>query len=475
MDGILRNRLKIIVILGVSLVALGLIAFILSPQYKGFSIHKTPYLGTGFTAIQGQSIYDYNGLSFYKSPLNDPTKITTLSSGFQLPLPSTVYWAGDEGAVLTFTDQGATGSLLESELQSRGLELDNRTMEFVWYFDFSSRSLRLVDEFGFASPAYYYSPEKQGFYYIKRGKPVTESHGFENAALTFYSLKSFNAETASPSAGDEEAVTYIGACRDGTSVCLIKDIKGKQSLYAIEDTRQIKIGESYDHLTPTSSSVIFVGSIYDTPESSEDAEDELLRSSYYVLDSTTGKQSRVIDDVVANSSFIANTNDDESFYIFEPTPESSDNEISFYTGAKNILGTPKAKKVKFSNDTKKSGIPSSVAVFDLVTRNGSGFMIFRDVDAVYLVTPQDYKYVSLKQSPQTLEASLQPCFSKYTQYHDFTEELNQLKVGITFDDNYRKNIEAFSSCVADSSPRSQVGHDFVFVGLSPIDGRFVTN
>ena len=475
MDSMLRNRVKILITLCLLLIGLGVVIFLLSPPYKNYSIHETPHLGTDFATIQGESIYGYSGLAFYKSAIDNPSKVTILSSGFHLPVPKTVHWAGDDGAVLTFTDQGAAGSLLEAELLSRGKEVNDQSLEFVWYFDFKNRSLQLVDEAGLASSAYYHSPAKHGFYYIKYGKPVLESHGFENASLAFYSTKTFSSQTVSEAVGNEEATTYIGPCKNTATVCLVKDLNGKYSLYAVENGKQEKVGKTYDHLVATASPEIFIGSIHEEPESSEGAEDELLMSSYYVVNPVTGKDTRVSKNKVANNSFIANSDGENHFYIFEPTPEDPEDEISLLAGAKNVFKTPKTKQVKFANITEKNDTSSSIAVIDPVSKNSSGFMLFRDVDTSYLIAPQGYEYASAKQSSQKAEGSLQPCFAKYTEFHEYSEELSQFKVGVVYDANYRKTIESFSNCAATTSPGSLIGHDFIFVGLSPIDGRFVTN
>jgi hypothetical protein len=475
MENMIRNRVKILIAACLLLVGLGVIIFLLSPHYKNYSIHETPHLASDFATIQGQSIYGYSGISFYKSAIDNPAKVTVLSSGFHLPVPKSIHWAGDEGAVLTFTDQGAARSLLEAELQSRGKEVNEQSLELVWYFDFKSHTLQLVDEAGFASPAYYYSPAKHGFYYIKYGKPVLESHGFENATLAFYSTKSFSSQTVSEAVGNEEATTYIGPCKNAETVCLVKDLNGKYSLYAVENGKQEKVGKTYDHLVATASPTVFIGSMHDNTESSESAEDELLLSSYYFVNPATEKDTRVSKNRVANNSFIANTDGDGFFYIFEPTPEDPDNDISLLTGAKNVFKTPKTKQVKFANIDERDESSSSIAVIDPVSKNDSGFMLFRDVATTYLIAPQGYDYVSAEQSSQKMQNTLQPCFAKYTEYHEYSEELSQLKVGVVYDANYRKNIESFSNCVATTNPGSQIGHDFIFVGLSPIDGRFVTN
>ena len=475
MDSFIRNRLKFIIILGVLLVGLALAIFLLTPPYKGYSVHKTPYLSSNFATIQGGSIYGYNGLSFYKSAIDNPSKITTLSSGFHLPVPKTVYWAGDDGAVLTFADQGVSGSLLEVQMGALGREVDEQTLEYVWYFNFSDHTLTLVDEFGFASPAFYYSPAKHGFYYIKYGKPVSESHGFENAALSFYSTKSLTSQSVSEVVGNEEATTYIGPCKDTETVCMIKDLNGMYSLYSVENGKQNKIGKTYDHIVATASPMLFVGSLHETPKSSENAEDELLKTNYYVIDPSTGKQTIVSSGRIANNSFVANTSGDGFFYVFETTAQDPDDDISLLSGAKNIFNTLKTKLVRFTNDTKQAGVSTSLAIIGPVSSNDAGFMLFQDVDATYLIAPQGYDYESPRPSPQKTESLLKECFEKYTKYHDFTEELGQFKVGVAYDDNYHKNIEAFSGCVATSSPQSQIGYDFIFVGLNPIDGRFVTN
>lgn len=475
MENLLQNRVKILAVLCLFIVGLGIAIFLLTPPYKNYSIHKTPYISSEFATIQGDSVYGYSGVSFYKSSLADPSKVTVLSSGFYLPVPKTINWAGDDGAVLTFTDQGATGSLLESELQSRGQEISEQSLESVWYFNFKEKTLELVDEVGFASPAYYYSSSKHGFYYIRYGKAVTESHGFENASLTFFSTKSLSSQAVAETVGNEEATTHIGPCKNVETVCLVKDLNGKYSLYAVENGKQEKIGKTYDHLVPTASPAVLIGSVHDETESSENTEDELLRSRYYLLDPSTGKDVQISKDRVANNSFISNTLGDDFFYIFEPTPEDPDKDVSLLSGAKNILKTPKTKQVKFSDIPKRNDTTSSIAIIEPESKNSAGYMLFRDVDASYLISPEGYDFVSAKLSSQKIETALKSCFDTNTEFHEYSEELSQFKVGITYDTNYRKNIEAFSSCAAATNPQSQVGQNYIFVGLSPIDGRFVTN
>ena len=74
-----------------------------------------------------------------------------------------------------------------------------------------------------------------------------------------------------------------------------------------------------------------------------------------------------------------------------------------------------------------------------------------------------------------LQKTLDPCFKKYTSYHRYTAELREMMVGITYDSQFQQKAADFSLCLVETDKKALVGQSYVFVGLSPVDGRFVTN
>lgn len=465
-----RKRVVIAIVFGLLVTIVLIILF--TPLYGSFSVHKTPYRSNMLATVQGEYIYGYSGAAFYKTNIKNSEDVTVLNSGLRLPTIETSHWVGDQGILLSFTDGGVTKSLIEEALAARGERWNDETMNYVWYLNFKTNQLSLVNRFGIAGDSVVYSAQKQGVYYVGYSDVLLEEEQEENAPLQFFSTTNYTSEIVEKNVASPISLSYLGDCPkdSGYIVCIIETKDDKYVVNGIGEGKKTKlIDKSFDNITPTANPSIYIGTVNHVISSSHQ-EDEELAADLYRIDIENNSVSKLNTPISASRSILANTTVNDQFYVFEPSVGDDTNEVAYISGSKNLLGFYRTKPQAATTDSE------SKSIIGPFSRTANGESMFHDVEGnTYLITPsgQDYKPTTL--SEQEMKSKLFNCFNTYTKGYLYTAELKQFKINIQYDASFNKNIADFSKCAIDASPKTSVGYSFIFLGVSPSSGKFVTD
>lgn len=464
------------IILGGIVIVLGIIVYLVltTPSYKSFSLYKTPFSVSSFSMVKGNALYSYSGLSFYKQAISSGDSVTVLNSGVRLPVIENLYWAGDNGALLTFTDGGYIGSALERELMSRQLEWNNDSKEYLWYLDFKTSKLMLVSEYPLISESVYYSDASESIYYARQNGFIPESDIPNGLPLIAYSTKNLTETTVLENLGTE-AVEFIGPCETIDTICFSIQNPDGASLYKVgKDGKQTKVlNDTFDSINPTSSPTIFIGVQYDDVSENEGV-GEVLQATVYHIDLATKKTTKTDTKIGSTRSILSNIGEGDSFYLYEPTSQTDKSGLTYVAGSKNLLGTTKTRLQVLGKSAELKQTSSSIVTPISITANG--LSLFGDIDgSMFLIAPEKFNYQVVESSSTDVEKNIEPCLKKYTKSYDYTDELKQFKIGIIYDDTFTQRIKSFSTCVDQVYPAAYSGYYFVIVGLSSTDGRFVTD
>ena len=461
-------------------VALGLMVWytLTTPLYQGFSVLKTPYRTVEHASLAGKNIYSYNGAAFIKTPLLNRDNPTILSTAFHLPNIETLNWAGDTGALLTFTDGGYIGSDVERELKVRDQSWNDQTRRYVWFADFSDSKLYLVSQYGLASQSVHYSPTQKQLYYFRYGGTVAESDQPVSQPFASYSTDNHQETEITRDVSNPEDITHLTSCYGHEIPCYIVRYGETEKLIATDKTgktTELKIGENtYGTILPTSEPEIFFGYTHQTFDSGY-LEAEVPSGTVDRIDLATNIVQTLPGRVQGGETLSANTSSEDHFFIIDSNARQNRSGLSVLTGGKNLLGQYRVKPTDF-NGLKKGS--EALSILPPVSYGSDGLFLFNNTDdSFYLISQKgddtflEDRVVSARQAG----AQLDNCFKNYTSRHDFTDSIMQFKVSVNYDENYQATIKKFTECAAKSAPLAMVGYSFVFVGVQPDTGRYVTD
>lgn len=443
-----------------------------TPAYRSFSFHATPFSASSYSAIQGDAVYSYSGMSFYKQDIQSGKDITVLNNGLRLPTIQKLYWGGDSGALLTFSDGGYIGSIVEQELSARNLEWNEDTDAYLWYLDFETSKLSLVSTFSPISEHVYYSAKTQSFYYVRDNGYLPESDALNGTPLATYSVESLR-ETVLYDEPSNISTRFVGICPN-EEICFTQVGDEGEALYTLRASKKVRLTtETFDTIIPTGNPAVFIGTKHDDVSEEATGEDGILAATSYYIDLASKKTYKTGAVLKATKSLLANTSSDDSFYIVEPSPGST-GDVKYFTGGKNILGSFKAKQATFKDS--EASEQTSRSIVGPISQNSNGLTMFSDVNgATYLVTPEGYSFDIRAQDKNEVTQALKVCFDRYVKDYDYSDELKQFKIGVTYDQSFQQTIKNFALCTSKTNPSSIVGYSFVFIGLSTSDGRYVTD
>jgi len=470
----IKKYLPFAYIAGGIIVLIILISWIIAPKYGSLELTKTPFITENFTSFSNGTLYNYNGAAFYSVNPKDPNDIRVLSTGLRLPAVERLYWADDKGALIVFSDTQTDGSLVEKELASRGKVFDSTTTRYIWYLDFKTNSLHLVSDVSIDSDNAYYSPSKQSFYFSTL--PFHQTHGEDEEdhgpTLWIYSTVKRERKESVADIGSG-IVRYIGPCPNGEA-CVIQDEQsGKQTLWAIVSGKKKVIANTYNSVSSTGDPSIFLGEKNEKVGTAGDAEDTELQADLFVLNVQKNEEKTTAVRVGVGVSPTASSYDNGKKLVLYDDSLLTNNKSTFRNIAPDIFGTLHSKQETY-NLTKRDSLSEDIT--GVLSRSTEGVTVVGgSKGGVYLHSPSSYNYTSETYDEKTLKTVLKSCIDKYTKYYEYAPEIRQATVGVVFDDNFASTIKKFSSCIASTDKKAFVGQNYIFIGLSPIDGRFVTN
>lgn len=470
----LSRRQKLYIILGLigSTVLVVVLYFLITPAYTKVSAYKTPFQDSTHSAISGDSIYSYSGMSFYKTNLKNPSKLTVLSSGLRLPTVERAYWGNDEGVLLTFTDGGYNGSVVEKILSANGKVFDETTQKYLWYLNFKTGALNIISESGIQDGAVYYASVDNLFYYVEEAGLLPESDIPIEASLFRFNPSSMQKGRIA-GVGVNNPVTAVTGCGENATICLVMSQEGRENVLQISSDGKAEYvtTEPFDSIILTGSN-LFLG-IKKHPAGFSHTDDVVLRGDIYGINPGDKTIRDLGNEVSMSSAIIANATDPDSFYIFDPNALEGD-KPSYLSAKKNAFGQLRLgrKTVETPHD-KSLQLQTTIPP---VSRNSEGYVMFYDVDGyALLLTNNNTDYKSSQKDAGSVQTELESCLNRYATDYLYSDELKQFKLDIVYDDSFASKIKGFSDCVNTEAPLSLIGYTFVFVGVSPVDGRYVTD
>lgn len=469
----IKKYLPFAYIVGSIIVLIILISWIITPKYASFELNKTPFITENFTSFSNGKLYNYNGAAFYSVNPKDPNDVSVLSTGLRLPAVQKLYWAEDKGALVVFGDTQTDGSLVEKELTARGKAFDVVTTSYTWYLDFKTNSLHLVSDTPVDSYNAYYSPSKQAFYFSTL--PLHQDHGAdEGQGPTLWTYSIDTRERKALIAGiNSDLVRYIGPCT-GREVCIIQDEKpDKQTIWTVNDGKKKVIANTYNSVSSTGDPSVFLAEKNERAGGAGGAEDAELQADLFVLNVEKNEEKATAIRVGVGVSPTASSYDKGKKLVLYDDSLLTDNKSTFRNIAPDLFGTLQSKQEAYrltGNDELTEDITG------ILSRSTEGISVIGGSEGgVYLHSPSSYNYAPETYNEKTLKKALKPCTDKYTKYYEYAPEIRQATIGIVFDDNFASTVKKFSSCIASTDKKAFVGQNYIFIGLSPIDGRFVTN
>lgn len=466
----IKKYLPLVYIAGGILVLIVLISWIIAPKYSSFELHKTSYITENFTSFQNGRLYSFNGAAFYSVNPQDPSDITILSTGLRLPAVEKLYWAGDAGALMVFGDTQTDGSVVEKELAARGQVFDTLTTSYTWYLDFKTNTLHLASDTPMDSSNAHYSPAKKALYFSTL--PFHQEHGADNEGPTLWTYSTVKLERKElvESIGSG-VVRYIGPCPNG-EVCVIQDEQSsKQTLWAVVDGKKKVITNIYNSISPTGDQSTFLAEKNEKLGAKEGFEDAELQADLFVLNVQKNEERPTAIKVGVGATPTASAYNDGKKFVLYDNSLLAENKSTFRNIAPDLFGTLQSKKEAYGL---KGGLTEDIT--GVLSRSTDGVSILGGTKGgIYLHGPSSYNYKAETYDEKSLKEVLKSCVSKYTKYYEYAPEIRQATVGVVFDDNFASTIKKFSTCIADTDKKAFVGQNYIFIGLSPIDGRFVTN
>ena len=452
---------KLLILTGSAVALLFIVILGFSVSFPAsFFIQKTPYMSSSFTFLSGSSIYNYNGAAFYKTNV-DGSNYTVLNNTVRLPAVKEMFWAGQKGAFLVFDTYQFDGSDMANVLAANGISQDQMPFT-LWYLDFSSSTLSLVDKEEIVPNMGYFMAKTDTFYYLRNS-----DHEASGVQLVTYSLAS---KTSSSFVTDTVASNNIEAlvpC-DTSRVCVVERNQKTNFLsmwYVDNEVKSYHFKDEFEGFARTADPSVFMIAKKAKASSTGD-EDSFVQATVYRFDSVSNTKVKLFDQNPWRQSMVANT-DEKGYFVL--SGEVDNNKLSYETTAKTLFGLTKSSQLEFQTE-KSSHTPSFLAPYSF---GDSGIMLGTDTDnSVWMISPNKQKVATITER-SAVEASLSSCF-KPTSSHEYSDALMQFKIGVTYDSSYGSVVKQFMKCASQKSS-TMLGYSYEFVGTSPRDGRYVTN
>lgn len=448
-----------------------------------------------FSVLSGDEIYAYNGLAFYKTNIKTGDTII-LRSGIRLPKPETVVWAGEKGALLTFSGS-FTYTPVEKKLKSSGQEVTETTKLHTWYLDFESGSLEQVSKYPVRLNLAVYSGERNGFYFVPRYYSDSDGREYKEintsvVPLHFYDILN-NEETVVSNDLSVAEVSDIFICAPSSvKVCLIaRDYtdRSKLKLLAVENERLNEIFSVSGRMFPTSSEdfVTVVNSVAEkTNTGRRDSssfgapETDYTKGEAHLLRLSDSKQFK-LGFKLSLGSLITHISSPDEFYIVDTStilkPDSAEDELL------STFGSYRPGKFKSDENV-------STGLVDLSAKDGKEFLIqgifsgasHGSGDTSLITAVSGFQYLLSsdpavnglnKTSSDEVLSFIHSCVKP--EDVQFFESSSLFRVVFSLESGYEKNMEAFGACMQKHGSKALIGYSYQLAVSGGPDQRLISD
>ncbi len=463
MQNVKLSRIKIIYVLVAVVILLIVSIFVLKPNYLVLKYSETLFPSQSFAQFINQAIYSYNGMQFLKT---DPIKNKTivLADMADLPTIRSMYSAGDSGAYVQFTDASLKKSRVLNIFESMSLGSDTNTDGYIWYIDFKKKDIKLVSPDVFDTDVLMYSLKNKGIVFTRVDKSDLEQTSIPNRELVF---SDDNTHTTTSLGGAGRSIPKsLNDCGPVAFVCYIgEDISTTEPIlwmankYSQPMKKQVPL-KSIRSISAAIDSTSFLIAT-SKPNSELYKNDELIPvGSLYVYYPSTDRVTKIGDNISLGTSFLLNHSNSLASVLLD--------NGSYISEGKNLLGFSKYATIKDIEQQSTFDESNKASI------SSSGDVLFKNTNEKFIIASKNgYKQPEVNE--QQTEKIINDCARQYSDYIQIYSDKKIVKVGNIYDDNYLKKNSDFSVCVSKSNSNLLSWYYFSFVGLSPRDGRFVTN
>ena len=450
-----------------------LLVFALRPKEKfdqGW-IHKANLTyDQNYTYLQGSTLYAYNGAAFFSTDKSGRT--TVLNAKYRLPTPDSIYWANDKGALLTFK-ASFYSTQIEAEIKNHGGSLaQEKTKEYMWYLDFSTNQIHLVNT---AKPsAAYYSTKDNAFYYAVTNGSALELHSYSLDTSKDQQLDTLQNITD---------VTRLTKCADQKLCFIGRDTynQDSQRLYGIDQSNNLaQLYDSKGRIFPTNDAnkytVVESVSANNNTDTGDDEADFPDTPAFLYDAINKSKRGLGFKTGISPVTLIFRSSDE--FYAF------SDQFTTSYNGQDNVPAY-EAGRFKGRGEAKIAAMPLLTAngsvlkdkLTSQLSQGGDGFALLSAASQQqYLFdfnqASKDIPVVDQTQATATVDNCIKTAGLVGKDYFE-----DQKLYRIIFYDTagFQQKIAKFDMCLENATQPPLIGYQYSFVGIDPKFKRIVTD
>jgi hypothetical protein len=467
----------------VSLVILAVLAGILSKlllpnvnvQYADYALHPAGTTSeSNFSTLKDNGLLSYNGLGFFKYDTTSK-QTTTLSSGLKLPQPASVYWAGDQGALMQFTSAFGS-SEIDRQLIPRNIGIAEYK-QYLWYMDFASNSLKLVGKQSISNNGAVYSPSANGFYYVPAA-PENDDAAFTNQAreLRFYSITNSTDRRVSNNVRLTD-VLHVSSCPKNIGIACLVGYDGSensQKLLAInEDGTPRQLIDSKGRIFISNNPSLYVVAANDTtPQTHENETVDALSlpaELYNIADDT----SVALGIRIGSEQPIFGFENNGSFYILNNATEELKNTRLQYTVGKIVNKKAYTKTTDLT--LSPNGRPSSRLISSVGYGNNGQALVTTINDKQFIFSHRNPSINLDEPKAELVQASVSQCAATSAKDKQYFDNDRLYKIYFVDDASLSSNIQAFTNCIIQAQPTIFNGYSFYFGTLSPKNGRITSD
>jgi len=468
-----RRRLVIGLIAGFILVAIVLvIAFLLQSRHEEYSLTKTPLKSQkNFGYVSGDNLYAFNGLAFTKTSLQSNTT-SVLMSGQRLPIPSSVYWANDKGALLNFSSSFYY-TQVESKLDAMGEHVSYNGNNYTWYLDFKSGDLKLVAKSPIIANLATYSEQDGGFYYV----PNIANQAGVSTSIRFFNTSTYqDKEVANNLLVTDASFLRPGADKN-TATLVARDLSdtSQQKLYLINQNGKVSTLTGADKIYPTNSTDAYlITKAAASTTSTNDSEADIGDEPAYLY--------RTNDKKTISLGFQAGTADAKLYFVngsqfFAVKGNSSSGDANseqavYYSGeVKNDKASSTSYPIQYSD---KAKFDSQITKITGFSSTGQILVTNLNDDQLLFGTSLSHSSIIATKSQQDATDIVKKCSESSAQSQEYYTSTNTFRIFFVTDAHFAKNVSAFTSCVTSKDTTGLAGYLFQFTGTDS-NGRIVTD
>lgn len=485
-----RARNLVITITALLLAFLAIVFLVSNKHFKQYSLTNANIkLSDNYGFLEGDNIYSYNGLSFYRVKVNSKDEPEVLSTGLRLPEVDTLHWADNKGAMLTFKSS-PYGTVIEDKLKSLNEKLSLNTNKYVWYLDFSTSELSLVSKDPLYLDLAHYSSKLNKLFYIAENTDPEQKGEVSGYPIKAFDISSLTSSDVSYPLG-LTGLSNLSDCPEGKgNVCIIgRDINNttEQTVFAVDDSNnKTKLLSSETPILPTNRSDIYITVKKDPKKSSsKDEIDAYSQKGEAVAHSLLDNSSGPLGFDISTEGFVLTFNSDNTFY-------SLDNIFTDqkYGSDKNQVGQPYIYKSGDFNSNKLSQKSKNyianignedfkLKIISSSGQNENGVSLLNSYDGKQLVFSnlESFEGTSLEtKSENEAKNSIKECLSNLTgSSYQYFSDSKKFKVYFNEGDSLNNDIQKFSDCMKIKYPKVQHGYNFYLGTTDPQSGRITSN